>query len=93
MGLDPMLQQRSITQVVVTLTEYVLELLKQLIQLLLLERGEALWKWWLARSSRMRRGGRDGCWSFCEVDHFEDAYTLLCVKLKGLRPVIVHGIP
>ena len=42
MGLDPMLQQRSITQVIVTLTEHVLELLKQLIQLLLLEWGEAL---------------------------------------------------
>ena len=43
MGLDPMLQQRSITQVVITLTEDVLELLEQLIKLLLLERGEALW--------------------------------------------------
>ena len=64
MGLDPMLQQRSITQVVVTLTEHVLELLKQLIQLLLLERGEALWKWWLARLNGMLRGGRGGCWSF-----------------------------
>ena len=40
MGLDPMLQQRSITQVVVALTEYVLELLKELIELLLLEWGE-----------------------------------------------------
>ena len=27
------------------------------------------------------------------MDHLEDAYTLPCVKLKGLRPVIVHGIP
>ena len=45
MGLDPMLQQRSITQVVITLTEDVLELLEQLIKLLLLERGEALWQW------------------------------------------------
>ena len=43
MGLDPVLQQRSITQVVITLTEDVLELLEQLIKLLLLERGEALW--------------------------------------------------
>ena len=43
MGLDPVLQQRSITQVVTTLTEDVLELLEQLIKLLLLERGEALW--------------------------------------------------
>ena len=43
MGLDPMLQQRSITQVVVTLTKHVLELFKQLIELLLLERGEILW--------------------------------------------------
>ena len=49
MGLNPMLQQWSITQVVVTLTEDVLELLKQLVELLLLERGEALWEWWLAR--------------------------------------------
>ena len=32
MGLDPMLQQRSITQVVVTLTKDVLELLEQLIK-------------------------------------------------------------
>ena len=43
MGLDPMLQQRSITQVVVALTEYVLELLKELVELLLLEWGEILW--------------------------------------------------
>ena len=49
MGLDPMLQQRSITKVVITLTEDVLELLEQLIKLLLLERGEALWQWGLAR--------------------------------------------
>ena len=39
MGLNPMLQQRSITQVVITLTEHVLELLKELIELLLLEWG------------------------------------------------------
>ena len=43
MGLNPMLQQRSITQVVIALTKNVLELLEQLIELLLLERGEALW--------------------------------------------------
>ena len=43
MGLNPMLQQRSISQVVITLTENVLELLEQLVELLLLERGEALW--------------------------------------------------
>ena len=41
----------------------------------------------------MLRGGRGGSWCFREVDHLEDAYTLPCVKLKGLRPVIVHGIP
>ena len=49
MGLNPMFQQRSITQVVVTLTEDVLELLERLIELLLLEQVEALWEWWLAR--------------------------------------------
>ena len=49
MGLNPMLQQWSITQVVVTLAEDVLELLKQLIELLLLEWGEALRERWLAR--------------------------------------------
>ena len=27
------------------------------------------------------------------MDHLEDAYALPCVELKGLRPVIVHGIP
>ena len=93
MGLDPMLQQRSITQVVITLAEDVLELLKQLIELLLLERGEALWEWRLARFCRMLRGGGGGSWCFREVDHLEDAYALPCVKLKGLRPVIMHGIP
>ena len=41
----------------------------------------------------MRRGGRSGSWCFREVDHLEDAYALPCVKLKGLWPVIVHGIP
>ena len=43
MGLNPMLQQRSITQAVIILTEDVPELLEQLVELLLLERGEALW--------------------------------------------------
>ena len=93
MGLNPMLQQGSITQVVVTLTEDVLELLKQLIELLLLERGEALWEGWLARFLWRMRGGRGRGWCFREVDHLEDAYTLPCVKQKGLRLVIVHGIP
>ena len=41
----------------------------------------------------MLRGGKSSSWCFCEVDHLEDAYALPCVKLKGLRPVIVHGIP
>ena len=82
MGLDPMLQQRSITQVVFTLAEDVLELLKQLIELLLLERGEAIWEWWLAWLLWRMRGGRGGGRCFREVDHFEDAYTLPCVKLK-----------
>ena len=41
----------------------------------------------------MRRGGRSRSGCFCEVDHLEDAYALPCVKLKGLWPVIVHGIP
>ena len=93
MGLNPMLVQWSITQVVVILAEDVLELLKQLIELLLLERGEALWEWWLARFFCRMRGGRGGGWCFREVDHLEDAYTLPCVKLKALRPVVVHGIP
>ena len=65
MGLNPMLQQRSITQVVIALTKDVLELLEQLVELLLLERGEALWQWGLARISRMRRGGRSRSWCFC----------------------------
>ena len=65
MGLDTMLQQRSITQVVIALTKDVLELLEQLIKLLLLERGEAIWQWRLARVSRMRRGGRSRSWCFC----------------------------
>ena len=43
MGLDPMLQQRSVTQVFVPLTEDILVLLKELVELLLLERGEILW--------------------------------------------------
>ena len=41
----------------------------------------------------MHRGGRSRSRSFCEVDHLEGAYTLPCVKLKRLRPVVVHGIP
>ena len=60
MGLNPMLQQWSITQVVVTLAEDVLELLEQLIELLLLERGEALREWWLA-----------GFWVGCEEGEAE----------------------
>ena len=53
MGLNPMLQQQSVAQVVFTLAENVLELLEQLIELLLLEWGEALWERWLARFSGM----------------------------------------
>ena len=49
MGLNSMLQQRSVAQVVFTLAENVLELLEQLVELLLLEWGEALWERWLAR--------------------------------------------
>ena len=41
----------------------------------------------------MRIGGRSRSRCFCEVDHLEGAYTLPCVELKGLRPVVVHGIP
>ena len=43
MGLDPMLQQRSIAQVFVALTEDVKILLEELVELLLLKRGEILW--------------------------------------------------
>ena len=53
MGLNPMLQQRSVSQVVFTLAEDVLKLFEQLVELLLLERGEALREWWLARFCRM----------------------------------------
>ena len=56
-GLNPMFQQWSITQVIVTLAEDVLELLEQLIDLLLLEGGEALREWWLARFCGRMRGG------------------------------------
>ena len=49
MGFNRVLQQRSIPEVVFTLAEDVLILFKQLIELLLLERREALWKRWLAR--------------------------------------------
>ena len=43
MGLNPMLQQRSIAQVFVSLTEDVNILLEELVELLLLKRGEILW--------------------------------------------------
>ena len=55
MGLNPMLQQRSITQVIVTLTKDILELLKELVELLLLERGEVFWQWRLARREEQKR--------------------------------------
>ena len=48
-GLDPVLQQRSITQVVVALTKNVLELLEKLSELLLLQWGEVFWQRRLAR--------------------------------------------
>ena len=48
MGLDRMLQQRSIPEIVFTLAEDVAILFKQLIELLLLEQREALQEWWLA---------------------------------------------
>ena len=41
----------------------------------------------------MRRGGWGRSRCFCELDDFEDANALPCVELKGLRPVIMHGIP
>ena len=53
MSLNRVLQQRSIPEVVFTLAEDVLILLEQLVELLLLERQEALWKQWLARIGRM----------------------------------------
>ena len=43
MCLNPMLQQRSIAQVFIALTEDVNILLKKLVELLLLKRGETLW--------------------------------------------------
>ena len=43
MGLDPVLQQRSIAQVFVALTKDVKILLEELVELLLLKRGEILW--------------------------------------------------
>ena len=43
MCLNPMLQQRSIAQVFIALTEDVMILLKKLVELLLLKRGEILW--------------------------------------------------
>ena len=94
MGLDPMLQQRSVAQVFVPLAEDILVLLKQLSELLLLKWGEVLWQWRLARRrSRLRRGGRSRSRCFCEVDHFESAYTLPCMELERLGPVVVYGIP
>ena len=48
MGLNRMLQQRSIPEIVFTLAEDVAILFKQLIELLLLEWREALWERWLA---------------------------------------------
>ena len=48
MGLDRMVQQRSIPEIVFTLAEDVVILFEQLIELLLLEQREALWEWWLA---------------------------------------------
>ena len=48
MGLNRMLQQRSIPEIVFTLAEDVMILFKQLIELLLLEWREALWERWLA---------------------------------------------
>ena len=48
MGLNRVLQQRSIPEVVFTLAEDVMVLFKQLVELLLLERREALWERWLA---------------------------------------------
>ena len=47
MDLDRMLQQRRIPEIVFTLAEDVTILFEQLIELLLLERREALWEWWL----------------------------------------------
>ena len=41
----------------------------------------------------MRRGGRSRSRCFCELDHLKNAYALPCVELKGLRPVVMHGIP
>ena len=48
MGLNRMLQQQSIPEIVFTLAEDVAILFKLLIELLLLERREALWERWLA---------------------------------------------
>ena len=94
MGLNPMLQQRSIAQVFISLAEDIHILLEELVELLLLKRGEILWYRRLARRRRrMHRGGRSRSGCFCELDHLKNAYTLPCVKLKGLRPVIMHGIP
>ena len=43
MGLNPMLQQRSIAQVFIALAEDINILLEELVELLLLKRGEILW--------------------------------------------------
>ena len=43
MGLNPMLQQRSIAQVFIALAEDINVLLEELVELLLLKRGEILW--------------------------------------------------
>ena len=48
MGLDRILQQRSIPEIIFTLAEDVAILFEQFIELLLLERREALWEWWSA---------------------------------------------
>ena len=94
MSLNPMLQQRSIAQVFISLAEDIHILLKKLVELLLLKRGEILWYRRLARGRRrMHRGGRSRSGCLCELDHLKNAYTLPCLKLKGLRPVIMHGIP
>ena len=53
MGLNRVLQQQSVPEVVFTLAEDVLIPFEQLVELLLLERREALWRRWLARICRM----------------------------------------
>ena len=41
----------------------------------------------------MRGGGWSRSSGFCELDDLEDANALSCMELKGLRPVVVHGVP